>query len=206
MDRFNNPRPGGFLDNKIFDPDFLAEVGGNFLYDFFYFVFFSGTFKAIMSLVAIFFLGVLAYSSVRILEVRKKEGEHFSRQVEEYARHMEEKERRKQEGQGISKNEKWNNVLMHLLSNNPAEWKLAIIEADMLLEVLMDQLGFPGKSLGERLKSADRDKFPRLTQAWEVHTIRNRIAHEGSDFEVPAHEAKRVIAIYEDIFREFGFI
>ncbi len=206
MDRFNNPSSDSILSLKYFNPDYLAEHAGSFLYNFFYFIFFSGTFKAILAIFTIFFLTIIAYTSVRLLELRRKEHAHLHHEIEEYAHHMAEKEKKRSQGEGVSRNEKWNNVLMHLLSSNPAEWKLAIIEADMMLETLMDQLGFSGNSLGERLKSADREKFPQLTKAWEVHTIRNRIAHEGSDFELPIHEAKRVVAIYESIFMEFGFI
>jgi len=60
--------------------------------------------------------------------------------------------------------------------------------------------------LGEKLKGATQDKFRNLTTAWEVHTVRNRIAHEGLAYEISQHEAKRVIALYEKIFREFGYI
>ena len=172
----------------------------------FYFIFLSSTFKKILSVFAIFFVAIIAYTTVRIFEVRRKEREHLRHEIEEYARHLAEKEKRKQEGEGVSKNERWNNILTHLLSTNPADWKLAVIEADLMLETLLDQLGFSGKNVGERLKAADREKFPSLTVAWEVHGIRNRIAHEGVAFELSLHEAKRGIALYEGIFREFGFI
>jgi hypothetical protein len=75
-----------------------------------------------------------------------------------------------------------------------------------MLDTLLVNLNFKGENMGERLKNADRDKFKSLTQAWEVHNIRNKIAHEGTDFELSDREAKRVIAIYEGIFKEFGYI
>jgi hypothetical protein len=103
-------------------------------------------------------------------------------------------------------NKKWGNVLQYLFSMNAGDWKLAIIEADGMLEELMDQLGFKGENLGEKLKSTDQEKFKNLSSAWEVHIIRNKIAHEGSDFDLSQHEAKRVIALYEQIFRDYGFI
>ena len=103
-------------------------------------------------------------------------------------------------------NKKWGNVLSYLFSTNPGDWKLAIIEADAILEDLLDQLGFQGENLGDKLKGATQESFPSLTVAWEVHTIRNRIAHEGLAFELSQHEAKRVIALYEQIFHSYGFI
>ena len=80
------------------------------------------------------------------------------------------------------------------------------IPTDSMLEGLLDQMGFQGESLGDKLKSANQDNFPQLTSAWEVHTIRNRIAHEGLAFELTQHEAKRVIALYEQIFHAYGYI
>ena len=80
------------------------------------------------------------------------------------------------------------------------------MEADAMLEVLLGDLGFQGETLGERLKSSGTQGFKHLNDAWEVHTVRNRIAHEGSIFELTHHEAKRSIAMYEQIFREYGYI
>lgn len=206
MDPFNSPQTNTFLDSNFLNPDFLFAKQVIFFQGLFHFFFIGSTFKIILAVLSIFFLSVLAYASVRMLEIRKKESANLARELEEYARHMEEKAKKKREGEGVSKNERWNNILAHLSSNNPGDWRVAIIEADSMLEILMDQLGFKGKSLGDRLKSADRDKFPGLTTAWEVHTIRNRIAHEGISYEISLHEARRVIALYENIFRDFGYI
>lgn len=151
-----------------------------------------------------FFLFLIAYCSVRMFEIRKKEQEHLQHEIEEYAHHQAEKAKKK-EGES-PKNERWNNVLTHLSSSNPAEWKLAIIEADSMLESLMTQLGFRGESLGEKLKLIDRDKFPSIGPAWEVHLVRNKIAHEGSKFNISEREVKRIIALYEQIFKEFNYI
>ena len=75
-----------------------------------------------------------------------------------------------------------------------------------MLEALMDQLGFKGVNLGEKLKGATQESFHGLSSAWEVHNIRNKIAHEGAFFQLSQHEAKRVIASYEQIFHAYGFI
>ena len=110
------------------------------------------------------------------------------------------------EKRGNFENKRWSVVLQYLFSENEGDWKLGVIEADSMLEELMTQLGFKGENLGEKLKGADQEKFRNLTAAWEVHTIRNKIAHEGSDFILSQREAKRVIALYEQIFRGYGFI
>lgn len=101
---------------------------------------------------------------------------------------------------------KWALVQKHVNSDNPAEWRLAILEADILLDVLVRDLRLSGENLGERLKAADRKRFITIDQAWEAHKIRNAIAHEGSGFTLGQREAKRVISLYQLVFQEFNYI
>jgi hypothetical protein len=201
--------------NPLFEPKFINfEYFFGKIYDFFYVLFnpnyhipYLGTaVKLVLALLSIFFIFIITYSFIRLLEIRKKEHEHFKHEIEEYAHKHAQIEKEKWEKGGGSENKKWGNVLRYLFSVNPGDWKLAIIEADLMLEELMEQLGFKGENLGEKLKSADQERFRSLSTAWEVHIIRNKIAHEGVGFELSQHEAKRVIALYEQIFREFGFI
>jgi len=140
-----------------------------------------------------------------VLEIRKKEKEHLEYEIAEYAHHQEEKAKAS-DGSGNFRNERWEHVLEYLSSSNPSDWKLAVLEADTMLEDLTDQMELSGENLGERLKVADREKFKTLDDAWEAHIIRNKIAHEGSQFDLSQHEANRVITLYENVFREFGHI
>ena len=182
----------------------------SFFYNFFnpsYHIPYLGTgFNILLAVLSIFFIFIICYTFIRLLEIRKKEHEHLHHEIEEYAHKHAQLEKEKQEKIGNFTNKKWTNVLQYTLSENPGDWKLAIIEADSILEELMDQIGFKGDNLGEKLKSADQDKFKNLSSAWEVHLIRNKIAHEGSDFELSQREAKRVVALYEQIFQNYGFI
>jgi len=163
-------------------------------------------FKTFLSFLATFFLIVISYTIVRLLEIRKKEHEHLRYEIAKYTHNKIEYEKRLHEQAGGSKNEHWGKVLGYLFSQHGSDWKLAIIEADSMLDGLMDQLGFKGETLGEKLKSANQDNFPELTIAWEVHTVRNRIAHEGLAFELSQHEAKKIITLYEEIFHPYGYI
>lgn len=96
----------------------------------------------------------------------------------------------------------WEIILDHVNSGNLAEWKIAIIEADNILEDILKEIGYGGETLGDRLKSAgDSDS---VQQAWEAHKVRNEIAHEGGK-EITHHEAKRVIGLYENVFKKFGY-
>lgn len=200
-----------FLGSKYFDPEYLFNQVHSFFQNLFSFSVnvsdpVISAAKGILFFFATFFLIIICYAIVRMFEIRAKEKKHLQEEIQKYARNKAEYEKRLREEAGGSKNERWSKTLGYLFSQHASDWKLAIIEADSMLESLMDQLGFRGETLGDRLKLANQNNFPDLTIAWEVHTIRNRIAHEGLAFDLSQHEAKRVIALYERIFHEYGFI
>lgn len=200
---------GTFLDSKYLNPAYLFNQGYIFLQHLFSIIFSSqaiAIYHTLMFLFALFFVSIICYTVVRLYEIRKKEHEHLKHEIEEYAHNKSEYEKRLHEEVGGSKNEHWGKVLNYLFSQHGSDWKLAIIESDTMLEGLLDQLGFKGETLGDKLKSSNQESFPQLTIAWEVHTVRNRIAHEGLAFELSQHEAKRVIALYEQIFHAYGYI
>lgn len=107
---------------------------------------------------------------------------------------------------GFIQNKRWKSVIELINSENARDWKLAILEADILLGELLDTLGYRGESIGEQLKAADRSDFLTLDKAWEAHKIRNSIAHEGEDFLITHREAQRIIRLYEDVFLEFEYV
>ena len=211
MDSSNILFKDSFLGSKWFNPDYLFNQGVLFFENLANSNFtnwgqLSAIYNSVLFFFALFFITLISYCAVRMLEIRAKEKKHLRHEIAEYAHHQAESEKKKKEVDGVSKNERWIKTLGYLFSQHASDWKLAVIEADSMLEALLDQLGFKGGSLGDKLKSANQEKFRRLTTAWEVHTIRNRIAHEGTAFQLSQHEAKRVIALYEQIFREFGYI
>ncbi|MFA6338845.1 MAG: hypothetical protein WCW87_02215 [Candidatus Paceibacterota bacterium] len=104
------------------------------------------------------------------------------------------------------KNEKWEKIQQDLESTNPADWRLSILEADILLAELLENIGCFGETIGEKLKSVDKNEFTNIDAAWEAHKIRNQIAHQGVDFLMTKRETDRVIALYKKVFDEFHFI
>ncbi len=103
-------------------------------------------------------------------------------------------------------NEKWEKVIIHINSQSPNDWKLAILECDIMLGEILEKMGYMQTSIGEKLKSVEPSDFDNIENAWEAHKIRNSIAHEGSEFMINEREAKRVIGLYETVFREFEYI
>jgi hypothetical protein len=71
---------------------------------------------------------------------------------------------------------------------------------------MLSRQGYSGESIGEKLKSVETADFNTLSDAWEAHKVRNQIAHEGSAFNLSDSLARRTLAHYEAVFREFELI
>jgi len=100
----------------------------------------------------------------------------------------------------------WMKIKNNLNSNNPNDWKLAIIEADILLDNTLIEQGYAGTSLGERLKSIAPSQLATLRDAWDAHMVRNKIAHQGADFVVTQKIARDTIGQYEKVLVELGVV
>jgi hypothetical protein len=106
----------------------------------------------------------------------------------------------------VVENLKWKLIEDHINSDDASKWRLAILEADIMLYELLESMQLHGEGVGEKLKSVEPSDFDHLDQAWEAHKIRNAIAHEGSDFLITEKEARRVLKLYESVFKEFSII
>jgi hypothetical protein len=74
---------------------------------------------------------------------------------------------------------RWNEVEQMMKQPGELGRKMAIIEADTLLDQALKSLSMPGATLGERLKFAAY-KYPDLREVWWAHRLRNQLAHEAS--------------------------
>jgi len=103
------------------------------------------------------------------------------------------------------KNETWEKIVTLSGSDNPNDWKQAIIEADKMLETVVNTFSVPGDNMGDKMKNIEKGDFNTLEEAWQAHKVRNRIAHEHN-FHLSQRDARTAIGNFEKVFREFDFI
>lgn len=158
-----------------------------------------GVFKTVVivlmitgTVVTLILLGGIVYITIRTNQIRAKERERIRNAIPKDIEPL--------------RNERWEKILQHANSDNPSDWRLAIIEADILLDEVVARMGYQGETLGERLKTVVRGDMETLDNAWEAHKVRNQIAHTGSDFILTQREARRVIDLYASVFNEFKVI
>jgi len=136
---------------------------------------------------------VIIYSMIRIFELRAREKQFYGTVLATAAA-------------GPDKNPRWQHITSLMESGEPSAWREAIIEADIMLDDMLTRQGYTGEGVGEKLMQAEGADFNTLQNACEAHKVRNQIAHQGSSFDLSETFARRTIAHFEAVFREFDLI
>ncbi|MFA5745151.1 MAG: hypothetical protein WC887_02985 [Candidatus Paceibacterota bacterium] len=143
-----------------------------------------------LSVVGLF---VIVYTTMRLFQLREREEKMYSTIIPS------------SETAG-STNLRWKHIESLAYGATASEWREAIIEADIMLDDALAGQGYVGDGVGEKLKSIEPAEVHSLQDAWEAHKVRNQIAHEGSSFDLSETLARRTLARYESVFREFKVI
>ncbi len=95
----------------------------------------------------------------------------------------------------------WRSVKKHFFDGDDNSLKIAIIEADNLLDEALKIAGLRGITLGDKLKGVTEEQLPNINLIWEAHKIRNRIAHEAQ-FKLNRDTAEKALAVYEQTLKD----
>ena len=98
---------------------------------------------------------------------------------------------------------RWASVQSKLDSPREQDWKLAILEADAVVDEALKHTSVGGSTFSDRLSQVPPGSLSSLDGLWWAHKIRNRIAHEV-DYFLRYTEARQAISYYEASLRELG--
>lgn len=143
-------------------------------------------------------LTIIIFSLVRMFEIQYHEDDEIEHEINEALARDAEQER--------NENPRWRYIETLVDSPNESDWRVAIIEADTMLDEILEDRGYSGETLAEKLKAVDGGAFTSLQNAWDAHAVRNKIAHSGSDFSLTELEARRVIKMFQNVFEELRAI
>lgn len=99
---------------------------------------------------------------------------------------------------------RWRDVEAMVARGTELDRKMAVLEADKLLDHALKSLSMPGTTLGERLKFAQY-KYPDLRDVWPAHRVRNQLAHEAG-FRLDAGTARRALNGFQKALSRLGAI
>lgn len=99
----------------------------------------------------------------------------------------------------------WAKIERRISSKQEAEYKLAVIEADKIIDNILFLIGYKGNTLGDKLKKMNRGQLACLDDVWEAHKLRNRIVHYP-DERVSFSDAEDAIAKFKKGLEELGVL
>ena len=97
----------------------------------------------------------------------------------------------------------WTAISKRSETGKEEEYKLAIMEADNLLDEVLKTFGYKGETLSEKLGQIEPNALSNIDEVLQAHHARNNIVH-NPDFKVTLDMAKIAMDIYEKAFRELG--
>lgn len=106
---------------------------------------------------------------------------------------------------GVSINQHWDKIKAKIHKGDEANLKLAVIEADNLMDEILKRMGLPGADMGERLKQIEVQEIKSVDKIWSAHKVRNQIVHEPN-FHLSQEEAEKAVQNIEDALRELEYL
>ncbi len=154
-----------------------------------------GLFASFSIFLSLILLSILVYCVIRLWQVREFERKRFEAASATVAAH------------DLPKTQlRWERIVAEIGSDSEQSWRLAILECDIMLNELLDSLGYRGETMADKMRAVERADFNTIDLAWEAHRARNRIAHESSETPLNPRDVRHVFDLYSKVFREFQFV
>ncbi|MBI2024783.1 MAG: hypothetical protein HYT03_01670 [Candidatus Harrisonbacteria bacterium] len=99
----------------------------------------------------------------------------------------------------------WKQIKKRVQSHDIQNWKLAILEADKLMDDTIKTSGFRADTTDERFKQITTSFLSDAEVIQNVHKIRNRIAQEP-DFVITHDQALEILRTYKKAFQDLGLV
>jgi hypothetical protein len=100
---------------------------------------------------------------------------------------------------------RWLDIENRLKLQDNQQNKVAILEADKLVDEILFNIGYKGNNMKERLDSANANQIEEIDNLIEAHEIRNKIIYEDN-FYLDNEEAQRVIRLYKEFLDNIEII
>ena len=100
---------------------------------------------------------------------------------------------------------RWFEILIKLESEDEKQLKLALIEADKLVDDILKDIGIKGKHLADKLSKIHPEGLESLNDLLEAHRTRNDLL-SVPDFALSKEEITETLKLYENFLKEIGVI
>jgi hypothetical protein len=100
---------------------------------------------------------------------------------------------------------KWKKIKKRIESPSDANWKLAIIESEEIVENILLKMGYKGEGIKEKLKSVAPTQVPNMPDLISAYDIFINILADP-DYKIPQDKAIKTISAFEDFLINFELL
>lgn len=93
----------------------------------------------------------------------------------------------------------WRKIIKRFQAGAESELKMAIIEADNLLDSSLKRFGFSGQTLEEKLSKMTAETLDNIDNVRSAHKVCDNIVH-NPDYQLSQNEAKAALESYQKAF------
>lgn len=98
-------------------------------------------------------------------------------------------------------NRQWRKVERLLGEPYQASWKLAVLQAEEIVERTLKQIGFQGDDFSQQIQGLQKQGYRRLDILRDLHQRRDKILND-KNFSLSLAQAKETVAIYKAFWKE----
>lgn len=98
----------------------------------------------------------------------------------------------------------WLKIENRLVRDEEQSYQMCVINADKLVDHALKQRGFSGDTMGDRLKSANKE-LSNKNAVWSAHKLRNKIVHE-SESRISYDDARYALGGFKQGLKDLGAI
>ena len=102
-------------------------------------------------------------------------------------------------------NKKWRKITSRLEGNDQSQYKLAIIEADSMIDNIFKQMGLKGDDMIQKMDNLNPEQLDIKDDLKEAHKMRNQIIHDPS-LQIGKESAKKILDIYATFLLDNEFM
>lgn len=99
----------------------------------------------------------------------------------------------------------WQRIKERMEKGDEANIKLALLEADGILDEILKRMGLEGKDMSERLEKLNLQQMTSLNEIWDAHRLRNLVVHQPQVMLMP-EQVQKAIGAYEKALKELEVI
>jgi len=99
----------------------------------------------------------------------------------------------------------WETVRKKTTNPTHDNLRIAIIEADSFVDLLLKRGGYGGDHMADRLSQFTTSEIPNLDRVWDAHRLRNRLVHTPGAAISP-EEAEKALDVFEYFLKDLGVL